>query len=247
MIRYYVNKNSISQDQVVITDPDDVRHLFKILRVKSLDKIDVTDGEGGYYQTHVAVSTKEKIVLKIVKKNKSIKRGDLGVRVTLAAALPKLSRFEDIVDKCTQLGAEEIIPLITSRTLVDVEAYNKKAYRFQRIIATAAKQSGVLFVPKLSEPVEFRDLMDMAGSFDLALVPHLSDNRSELKDAVSGMPKKTGAKILVLIGPEGDFTHEEIEAAISHGFKGASLGASVLRVDTAAIAVMSYLRINFGL
>ena len=111
--------------------------------------------------------------------------------------------------------------------------------RLQRIMTAAAKQSGVLSLPHLREAMVFKDLMKEAEDFDLCLLPNLSKRSLSLKQAATAFK---GERILVLIGPEGDFTPEEIRLALEKGCQGVSLGEAVLRVDTAAIAVVSFLK-----
>ncbi|MEK7850043.1 MAG: RsmE family RNA methyltransferase, partial [Candidatus Omnitrophota bacterium] len=186
---------------------------------------------------------KNSVVLKIKDAQKRIQKSERKIILTLACAIPKNARFEDIVDKATQLGVSEIIPLLTERTLIERCAFDKKHERFKRIIIAAASQSGALFLPELREAIPFETLISRLGQYELCLLPNLSDRTHFLKDVVSGFK---GKRILVLIGPEGDFTKREIEAALNSGCVGVNLGDSVLRVDTAAISVMSFLRLYFG-
>lgn len=243
MNRFFVEKRNIGKAVIKITDSDDVHHLVRVLRLGPGEDVFISDGEGGGYITEIEKIAKNSVVLKIKDAQKRRQKCDRNIIVSLACAIPKNARFEDIVDKATQLGVSEIIPLLTERTLIDRAAFDKKQERFKRIIIAAASQSGALFLPELKEAAPFEDLISRLGQYELRLLPNLSDRTHLLKAVVSGF---TGKRILVLIGPEGDFTKRETKVALSLGCVGVSLGDSVLRVDTAAISVMSFLRLYFG-
>ena len=132
----------------------------------------------------------------------------------------------------------------TERTLINKAAVDKKMGRYTRVIIAAAKQSGALFLPKIHDAIFFKEILTKLNRYDLCLFPNLSKKPLSLKDAASGFTK---GSILILIGPEGDFSESEIDAAIKNGCIGVSLGSSVLRVDTAAIGCLSFLRLHFGL
>ena len=210
------------------------------MRKAAGEDIFISDGEGGRYITTVDQITKGGIVLKIKETLTKQKREERKIKITLACAIPKFTSFEDIVDKGTQLGIDEIIPLLTQRTLIKREVFERKMGQLKRVMTTAARQSGALFLPDLKDPMSFDDLLKVIHQFELCLLPNLSDKAFDLKDAVA--PFKKG-RLLVMIGPEGDFTRREIDLAFKAGCRGISLGESVLRVDTAAIAVMSFLRL----
>lgn len=243
MNRYYADKRCVVGDKIIIHDAQDIRHLVKALRIRLKERMSITDGEGKAYEAEIESISSKEVLLRILKITRESKRGDRKIALSLACAIPKFAKFEEIVDKGTQLGVDEIIPLITERTLVDKDFFIKKNERFKKVMNAAAKQSGALFLPFLRPPVFFRDFIKNLSSYDLKLLPNLTETVSGLKDAVLNF--KNG-RILVMIGPEGDFTQDEIDLARSSGCQAVSLGESVLRVDTAAIAVLSFLRLSFG-
>ncbi len=250
MNRFYLPKSLIGEREINITDTEDLRHLSRAMRIKKQEMLFVSDGEGSAYITQVDKVSRACIVLKIKERVAQIKPEELPVKVVLACSIPKWSRFEDIVDKCTQLGAHEIIPLLTDRTLVSGPVFNKKSLRINRIMQSAAKQSGVLFLPRIRSATAFADMLKEASHYDLCLLPNLSESSLTLKEAIQkldchGKLKDKAQTILVLIGPEGDFTPREINEALRCGFHGVSLGESVLRVDTAAISIMGFIRLYF--
>lgn len=244
MNRFFVDKAQIEAGKIRINDPDDVCHLVRALRIEQGEQLSITDGQGCAYVAVVDQILKTEIILKVEKTFKERKRHEQKILLTLACAIPKFTKFEEIVDKGTQLGVDEIIPLLTERTLVEKDVFKKRKERLNRVMMSAAKQSGALFLPQIKEAVFFNEFINTVPHYALSLIPNLSRTSLALKEAVSGF--KSG-RILVLIGPEGDFTQREIDSALSRGCHGVSLGESVLRVDTAAIAVLSFLRLFFEL
>jgi 16S rRNA (uracil1498-N3)-methyltransferase len=244
MNRFFVEKKYIAGTCVEITGATDVHHLGRVLRIPVGEDVLISDGDGGSYIAQVSRISKTAVSLKIKKELKRMRREEQKVLISLACAVPKNTHFEDIVDKCTQLGVSEIIPLITERTLVKKEALDKKRDRLERIVISAAKQSGVLFLPELKEAQDFHSFLPRVGTYDLGLLPNLSQKPMSIKDALENF---IGRKVLIMIGPEGDFTPKEITQAIGANCRGISLGESVLRVDTAAVCAVSFLRLYFGL
>jgi len=242
MNRFYVEKEHIDKDKIKITGRDDVHHIARVLRLRPGEELFISDGDGGGYITEIEKIDKNCVDLKIKDVKKRRRRADRNVMISLACAIPKNARFEDIIGKATQLGVDEIIPLLTDRTLVEKGAFDKKAERFRRVIISSAKQSGALFLPELKEATVFEDLINGIGQYELRLLPNLARKGRILKDVVSSFK---GKKILVLIGPEGDFSKREIEVALNSGCVSVDLGESVLRVDTAALSVMSFLSLYF--
>jgi 16S rRNA (uracil1498-N3)-methyltransferase len=240
MNRFFVPREDCAGPVIRLTDQDDVRHLTRVLRLRPGEEVLVSDGEGGGFLAVLEGYDKHSARLKVVKPMARRQREDQRWRLSLAVAVPKNARFEDMVDKTTQLGVDEIIPLVTERTLVTAAQAKKKMGRYQRVIKAAAKQSGALFLPCLCEPMTFDQLLGIAAGYDIRCLPNLSEATLFLPQALAGIRK---GRILVCIGPEGDFSSVEIRAAFAAGFKGLCLGDSVLRVDTAAIAVAAFLRL----
>jgi 16S rRNA (uracil1498-N3)-methyltransferase len=246
MNRFYVPKKNISFGQMMIVEPSDVHHLVHVLRLKTGDKVCVSDGEGVNYETRVASLLREKVILQIEGQSPLKAKNQKKAHISLGIAVPKNARFEEIVDKLTQLGIDVIIPLFTERTLVRKEFFDKRRDRLFRVMFSAAKQSGVSVLPELKEGVDFLTFLKSLSTYDVCLLPNLSQQDLSLKKAVSTLKTRSKTvRILVLIGPEGDFTKREIDLALKAGCQAVSLGESVLRVDTAALAVASFLKLFF--
>lgn len=244
MNRFYVPKKDITASHIDVTDSSSVRHLKKVLRLRTGEEVFVSDGEGASYVARIESSSKKTLRLKISKANPPLDRQDRRVLITLACAVSRSVPFDAIVDKATQLEVDEIIPLFTERTLVKRDIFEKKAARLLRILDAGMKQSGALFIPHLRPATSYDDLIARVPAYDLCLLPNLSQKSSPIREAVKTFK---GKRILILIGPEGDFTGPEIDTAFRAGCLGVGLGGSVLRVDTAAIAAVGYLKMHFGL
>jgi 16S rRNA (uracil1498-N3)-methyltransferase len=156
--------------------------------------------------------------------------------------MPKSDRFEYIIQKVTELGVDRIIPMRSARTVVKIkrERLGGKRKRWEKIAKEAAKQCGRNGLPEISAVKGLREVLAGAGSYDLAIMPSVVDvGRISVKEALFGF---SGKSILLLIGPEGGFSPEEIQGASGSGVRFATLGGNVLRCDTAAIAAVAVIR-----
>ncbi len=223
--------------EAVICDPDEVQHLSKVLRLKIGDPVALINGQGGYAQGHLSNTTPT--TARIILENVSFVADTATFKVTLACAIPKKAKFETIIEKCTELGVHRIIPMITHRTEIDLkeDQAHKKMERFTRVIVNAAKQSGRLWFPKLEPLTHFDQAIKAACRPGVqVLIPWLEGERVLLSEILLNPASN---EFIVFIGPEGDFTQNEVDQAVNLGAVPVSLGPNVLKVDTAAIAVVS--------
>lgn len=239
MRRFYCPSKDIRDGCAFIRDSREAHHIKNVLRLKPDDAVIVFSDNGCEYLGKIFQINPENIIVKI----KAAKKPSLNmqnIRLTIACAIPKKAKIDEIVDKLIQLGVARIIPLITERTIVrwDAKIKSRHLERWQKIALSASKQSQRNVLPVI-EPVENIDtLLSRPLDFDLKLIPTLEGERKALREVISaGSPQS----VLVLIGPEGDFTPGEVRSAKKAGFIPVSLGDLVLRVDTAAIAVASFL------
>jgi 16S rRNA (uracil1498-N3)-methyltransferase len=237
MHRFYL-EDPISGEQVVIKDADQLHHLRDVLRLKTGDQIAVFDSAGREYLCLIASITRQKTLLNVLE-SKTIRSARF--KLAVACALPKKSGFDDIVDKLTQIGVDTIIPLLTERVVVKTEeARGSRLERWRKIARGAAEQSQRNTLPSIPGILFLKDLLSDSTGYDLKLIPTLDGERLSLHQILA---EKMPTSVLVLIGPEGDFTPEEVKGAISAGFQPVTLGDNVLRVETAAVAVAAYLKL----
>jgi len=245
MFRIYCRKQFISGDTINITDKKEIHHAIDVLRLKVQDKVTVFDEEGNEYGCLIKSISKE-LILNIYAKYSAANK-TRSVSISVACAIPKKSRMDDIVDKLTQLGVDRIIPLLTERVVIKLDK-NKESLRLKRwekIGLSAAQQSQRNNLPVVGPIRQIKELIISEHKrFDLKIIPTLeADAISPLADICKAFLPKS---ILVLIGPEGDFTPQEVALAKRSGFIPVTLGEQVLRVDTAAVTVAGFLRLYYA-
>lgn len=166
-------------------------------------------------------------------------------KLTLACAVPKGSRLDEAIDHLTQLGVECIIPMQTERGVVKLDDARADARleRWRKIAQSAARQSQQARITAIAPVTSLADVVHNSKNYDLKLIPHLTGERRTLKEVINAARPQN---IIVLIGPEGDFTPAEVKLALDNGFLAVSLGETVLRVVTAAVAAASYIKLASG-
>ena len=242
MNRFFIEKINPKDKSIILSDHTQLHHLRDVLRARPLEKVAFFDGSGNEY---IAVVTEiGPGAARLEVKERKLSR-EPGVKITVACAIPKKVKMDDIVDKLTQLGVQRIIPLQTERVIVRLDKQKKaqRLSRWQKIALSASKQSQRSKLPIIDPITGFKDAVLAGSGFDLKLIPTLGGRRESLKEVFSGFSGKI-EKVMLLIGPEGDFTPGEVALAKEAGFLPVSLGLQVLRVDTAAIAVVSFIRLN---
>jgi len=236
MHRFYIEK--IEGDDIKLTDDAQLHHIRDVLHLKVGDAVIIFDRAGHEYKATIASIAKKQVELTLAplktKRNQNIK-------LTIACAIPKGRYMDDIIDYLTQLGVERIIPVLTDRVVVklDTAAIQNRLLRWRKIAQSAAQQCQRSNIPVISPVTNIKDVISDSQDFDLKLIPHLSGKRRLIKNILS---KGSYKNIIVLIGPEGDFTPKEVSLALHNDFTPVSLGDTVLRVATAAIAVASYIK-----
>jgi len=240
MNRFYSDSKNIAGDKIIISDKNQVHHIKDVLRLATGEEVVVFDDKGREYISVIEKLLPREIVIRIKKENKIALEPK--VRVAIACAIPKKSKMDDIIDKLTQLGVDRIIPLLTERVIVKLDSPKKSSrkLRWEKIALSSAKQSQRNIMPVVEPVRNIKEVLSGSQGYDLKLIPTLAGERRPLKEILK---KSSARNILILIGPEGDFSGEEVELAKKAGFIAVSLGDSVLRVETAALCVASFIRI----
>jgi len=240
MHRILVSSKQISKDKIIMLKGEQAHYIDDVLRLKSNEPVVAFDEAGNEYACSVEKST-GRITLR-VKEKRTLLKNSKRMFLTVACAIPKKSRLDDIIDKLTQLGVDRIIPLKTKRVIIKLDSRKEdlRHGRWKRIAVSAAQQSQRNTLPIIEPIRNIREVLSSSGDFDLKLIPTLTGKRKTLKEVfIASKPKD----VLVLIGPEGDFTDEEVALAKKSGFIPVSLGDLVLRVETAAVCVASFIRL----
>ncbi|NJW53404.1 16S rRNA (uracil(1498)-N(3))-methyltransferase [Salinimicrobium oceani] len=204
---------------------EESRHIVKVLRKKEGDKLQLTNGKGWIFETEITLASTNNCSARIINAEKE---PVAPYHLHLAVAPTKMNdRYEWFLEKATEIGVQEITPVICDHS----ERKVVKAERFQRIIQSALKQSLHARMPVLHEPITFSEFLEKEFSGD-RFIAHCEDEKE--KKLLSRSVKK-GISTTILIGPEGDFSSDEIHAALKRGWEAVSLGSSRLRTETAGI------------
>jgi 16S rRNA (uracil1498-N3)-methyltransferase len=230
----------LSNLQQPILSAAEAHHALHVLRLKVGDMLNAFDGRGHEAQCAIAEISKDTVRLNVLTQSTT---PALPCRITLAQAIPKKS-MDLIVQKATELGVASIVPLASERTLVKLEEDSKKMDRWREIALDSCKQCGNNWLPEIQPPRKARDFLGALPKADLKLIASLQPDAKPLKSILSDAPtlqRSNTLTVLVLIGPEGDFTPAELSLAKSAGCLPLSLGPLVLRAETAAIYALSIL------
>lgn len=243
MNRFFIDSNYVGSSHIEIIDRDDVHHISHVLRLKKGDTIVVCDSKGFDYTCEISEIEKDSILLYIADKQKGGREPD--VRISLYQGIPKQGKFELIVQKSVELGVEKIIPVFMERSVVkETPRFTKKIERFNTVAKEAAKQCQRSFVPTVSEAADFRQILKDFKEFDIVVFPYEEEESFTIRDYLEQIKKNTVDSVrdvALVIGPEGGFSKEEASALIEKGIRPVSLGKTVLRTETAAIAALSML------
>ncbi|MEI8176951.1 MAG: 16S rRNA (uracil(1498)-N(3))-methyltransferase [Candidatus Omnitrophota bacterium] len=235
MSRFYVRPEDVRGDTIVVTG-DEAHHIVDVMRMGEGDGVVAFDGTGREYVGIIKKISRGGLEITIANViDATIRKGPL---VTLVQALPKRAKIEYIIEKATELGVDEIIPLITERTIVKVSIEKRpdKLAHWQSIALSAAKQCGRSTIPRVLPVTVFKDLVMSPGNGDISMIACLDERTKPLKEIIAGI---AAGRVMIMIGPEGDFTPFEIETALRAGAQAVSLGRLVLRSDTAGLYVLS--------
>ena len=249
MHRFYISPQNWNPDELILTGSE-AHHARDVLRLKSGGRIVVFNGRGREITAEVVDLKKSAVSLRKLHESET---APLRCRIALVQAIPKGKNMELIVQKAVELGATEIFPIISERTIVDLdqkEAAQKEA-KWQTVAIEAAKQCGQNWLPQVHPPQKLKQFFETAPNASVAntpaplqLIGSLQPGAVHLKKILTDYSSEHGRSpenVRMFIGPEGDFTPAELALARSHGCLPITLGPIVLRVETAAIYCLSVL------
>ena len=213
-------------------DADESRHVVKVLRKKQGDRVTLTDGKGFFYEATIDHPDSRECTFVISKKFQERPRNFI-IHIAISPT-KNADRMEWFVEKAVELGIDEITLLECDHT----ERQHLKIDRLEKMAISAMKQSLKAKLPAIHPLTRFRDLIQAASSVEKYIAHVDNENPNHLKHLIA-----PGSSYLVLIGPEGDFSNEEVKLAENHGFKKISLGPSRLRTETAGLAACHILNL----
>ena len=241
MPRFYVSPEYIKDKKIVISSAE-ARHIKNVLRVGKGDMITVFDGTGREYAVLVENMASTKVEGRIIEER--MVQTETQIEITLFQGLPKSGKMDFVIEKCTELGAKKIVPVLTARSIPDIDEknINKRMARWERIAREATKQCGRTQVPQVSKIIQLQDAFK--EKFDLCLILWEGEKDCKLKDVLNKYEIfKYPCRVGIFIGPEGGFTREEIGQARYNNAISISLGPRILRTETAgmtATAIVMY-------
>lgn len=242
MHRFFVDSDSIIDNHVKITG-DDAEQIRKVLRLKEGEEIVVLDGLGGEYK--VKLTEVKKGYATGVIKSKDFKAEDSKIKIVLGQGIPKGEKMDFIIQKATELGVNEIVPLKMERCVVRIkDEGTDKIKRWQRIAKESSEQSLRRFIPSINTIYDLRHFCDKYKDTDLKIVFYEEEEKKGLRKLLD--EKGEVKSISVIIGPEGGLSSEEVEIANSYGFITAGLGQRILRTETVALSAISILQFLYG-
>ena len=228
---FYIADYNAGQNAIVLNE-ETSKHIIQVLRMKIGEQLNLTDGKGNLLTCEIIDDHKKHCVVQI---NSKEQIPNSGHKVSIAISLLKNSnRFEWFLEKATEIGVSEIIPLICERTEKEKFRYD----RMQGICISAMLQSQQCWLPVLHEPKQFEDLKNWKCADGSNFIAHcIEGNKLALNNQLIGKSSNQ----LVAIGPEGDFTSQEIEHALQNNFIPVSLGDTRLRTETAGVVAATLL------
>jgi 16S rRNA (uracil1498-N3)-methyltransferase len=238
MHRFFISKPTHKTGSLILRGKE-WHHCQNVLRAKVGDQVSIFDGEGTEFLCNIRKIDSESAELHVLQQSKS---PPPPYHMVLAQALPKNKAMDLIIQKATELGVREIIPIMSERSTIKLDPADTsaKVERWDEISVESAKQCGLNWLPKIHSPKSMKEVMEMRQLFNVAFIASLQPEAKSLW-AYLHDPKIANSRFLVLIGPEGDFTPAESSLARAHGFLLVTLGPLVLRCDTAATYMLSTL------
>jgi 16S rRNA (uracil1498-N3)-methyltransferase len=242
MHRFFLSPEQLKSVSPRLVDSE-AHHFQNVLRGKVGDRVTVFDGAGHECLCAVAKVEKNRVALQIQQRNTV---PPLPYQLTLAQAILKGRNMDFILQKATELGTQRIVPLLSDRTVVHLEAddVETKVERWKQITIEAAKQCGANWLPAVESPMRPREFFSAANRKHLNLIASLQSDSRQLPQILKDYTEEHGIRpksATIVIGPEGDFTPAELADARSAGFRPLTLGPLVLRSETAAIYALSIL------
>lgn len=245
MHKFFTEPHNISENQGIIVG-DDVKHIYKVLRLSEGEEVVLNNCEGTEYLGKINSINKNEVIVDIIKKLDTNNESD--VKIYLFQGLPKGQKMDLIVQKGTELGINEFIPVITQRVDVKLKGEFKKLDRLNRIALEASKQSKRSIIPKVKEVIRFDEAILKLKEMDLVLVPYENAENFGIKTLMRKLREENADlsyinNVGIVIGPEGGFEEEEITLLSKQGAYIVTLGKRILRTETAgftATALIQY-------
>ncbi|MEO7308336.1 MAG: 16S rRNA (uracil(1498)-N(3))-methyltransferase [Ferruginibacter sp.] len=230
---FFYKEDLVSSSADVVLDEDSSKHIVQVLRMQNGEQLQLTNGKGYIFTAEITDNNRKRCTVKVINSANEQRPTN---NITIAISLIKnTSRFEWFLEKATEIGVSEIIPLICSRTEKTVFKFD----RMKNILISAMLQSQQSWLPVLHQPTKFNALIT-ASNHQQKFIAHCMD---DAKRNLTDLNNESLSSKIILIGPEGDFIPEEIDLALKHHFSAVSLGETRLRTETAGVVASTLLRL----
>lgn len=243
-MRCYIDPGQWSADEMVLGD-EESHHLLHVVRGREREQLLVIDGRGREALVEIIEATRKQARVKVIQQ-RSVPPP--AIAITLIQALPREQKMDLIIQKATELGVRELVPVVSDNGVVRIKTGEDagKLERWNKIALSAAKQSGSLWLPQIHPVMPLLDYVSAMPRFDVWMTCSLEPDAQPLRALLQHVRSTSPEAIGVLVGPEGDLTARELAAARNAGARMISLGSQVLRSETASLYMMSILQYEFG-
>ena len=251
-MRIILKKEEIKGNRITISG-EKARYLISVLRCSAGDELQVFDGEGSLYKSKIAGIENKKVIIDLLEQISLDAESPLNL--TLVQGILKGEKMDMVIQKATELGVKEIIPAITERSQI---RHTRKVDRWRKIAEEASKQSGRTMIPVVHGPMEFSNFFDSFVNSHkingfifweeggLSLKEAIKQSAVSIQHSENSQLSTLNSQLFVLVGPEGGFSREEVNLAVSKGLITVSLGKRILRAETAAISAVALIQFLLG-
>jgi 16S rRNA (uracil1498-N3)-methyltransferase len=236
MTRYFYTSEQMQDDNTVILIDEDAHHLLRVLRAEAGDKVELCNERGQCHLSSIVSLDKHQVSCSLVE---PLPDHEAAIHFTLAFGLLKGEKTEFILQKATELGISSFLPFVSERTVVRPEKTKGTArlMRWEKIVRGAAGQSRRNLIPKIHEPTTWQELVKQVSNYDKAVLFWEAEHKNTLTAVLGGtLP---GSRVLLVTGPEGGFSENEAQRAMTHGMVAVTLGPRILRAETAALTALA--------
>ena len=241
MYHFFVEEEQVNGENAYISGSD-VNHIVNVLRMKIGEELLISVKGDWDYLCKIEEIENDRVNLKLLE---SMEQRELPIKLTLLQGIPKSDKLEMIIQKATELGVSNIIPVKTNRVVVkiDEKKTQAKVNRWNAIAQSAAKQSKRSIIPKVLNPQTLDNALEIVKDYGVKLLPYENaDGIKKTKDILNSLNSKNN--IAVFIGPEGGFEEAEVKKSTDSGFEVITLGKRILRTETAGLALLSNIMIR---
>ena len=225
---------------------DNLKYLKQVMRLKSGDRINIFDGFGREYEAIIVGFSTKTVFIEL---REIIPTIDKQIRITLAQAIPKAGKLDTIVKSVAELGADVIIPFDAARSVGRIadDKSSLKVARWQKIAGEAARSSHSSHIAQVSKVSSYTEMIALASGDALKLIFWEEESQNTIKDILTDETRTATKDFFIVIGPEGGFSKDEVMMAKETGFISVSLGKQILKVETAAAAILSIIQYEKGI